>query len=218
MSAPGASRTFPLALAAALLALGAALAAKLVSSSSEPHNTPPTVADPERPVEAWTSADGLWRLTPLHAEAERQQFEAQALRKALALPEGEPFRLVRHGAAGGGQQVEITDEHGLALTPIEAESGSTDPVRALVATPLGFERAGEREWILWGRAPHDGARVVQDARATESAVAVELQRSKVRRADLEQPLAQLVAPATNGKKPERAASEAGRDAAVPSNR
>lgn len=215
MSAPGASRTFPLALAAALLALGAALAAKLASSSSGPHNTPPTVADPERPVEAWTSADGAWRLTPLHADQERQQFEVQALRKALALPEGEPFRLVRHGAAAAGQQVAIADEHGLALAPIEPESGSTDPVRALLATPLGFERAGEREWILWGRAPHDGARVVPKG---EGAPAVELQRSKVRRADLEQPLAQLVAPPTDGKKPERAASEAGREAVVPTNR
>lgn len=215
MSASGSSRTFPLALAAALLALGAVLAAKLSEGASGARNAPPVIADPERPVEAWTSADGQWRLTPLHAEPERQQFEAQALRKALALPEGEPFRLVRHGAAGTGAKVEVVDEHGLALSAIEPEKGLADPVRALVATPLGFERAGEREWILWGRAPHDAARILP---STEGATAVELVRSKVRRADLEQPLAQVAAPGANGKKPERAASEAGREAVVPPNR
>lgn len=216
MSAPGASRTFPLALAAALLALGAALAARLVASSSESHNTPPVVADPERPVDAWTSADGAWRLTPLHADPERQQFEAQALRQALSFSEGEPFRLVRRGAAGAGAEVEIEDEHGLALVPIEPEANDVDPVRALLATPQGFERAGEREWILWGREPHDGARVVFGERGVE--VRVALERSKVRRADLEQPLAQLAPTGANGKVSERSASEASREAVVPSNR
>jgi hypothetical protein len=157
---------------------------------------PPDVTSPDETVAAWTGelegGDGGWlvaTLTPLHADARRQAFEASALQRELELGPGQPWRLsVRwerprpSGAAAAapapGDRPERVPAAGIALGPVSVVDGEgtalvslpaagepdpgapVAPLRTLVSPPRGSLRAGqEADWILWGRAPQAGARL-----------------------------------------------------------
>jgi hypothetical protein len=183
-------------------------------------------------------------LAPVHADATRQSFEARALRRELGLGAGQPWRLsvrwerppgpagTHPGGADGPLQspaagialgpVSVHDEQGPALESLEAVSQPLDgapvqPLRTLVAPPSGALRPGQTaDWILWGRAPGAGARLVglvpeQDElfrAATGFGGALALRSTEVRRGDLGQPLARLERP-PSGKRDGGQASDAG---------
>jgi len=232
---------------------------------------PPEVSDPDAAVPALLgtlpAADGgalAARLTPMHADPARQAFEAAALRKRFALPEGEPWRLSlrwdppddgsggaasarfgtagpARGEAGTGQAalalgpVGIEDEEGLALdslgTPAPGGAG-VDPLRVLFGPPTGGLRPGQTaDWILWGRAPGHGARLVgllpppdsPDAddfeRSTGLCGPLRLEPGSARASELVVPVARLdrAAPG-DGKNPVPVASEEDRGTARPQDR
>ena len=169
----------------------------------------PAVSDPEQTVEVLVAevqgADGSRlraRLTPLHAEPARQEFEREALQRRLGLGAGEPWRLSlewrrsesssvpRAAGSGAGRftgsgpargeplqaqlaalglgGVAVEDAEGAALGALPerdpepgAAGASPDPVRTLFAPPTSSLGPGQTiDWILWGRRPGPGARLV----------------------------------------------------------
>jgi hypothetical protein len=225
---------------------------------------PPDVSSPDETVSALTGelsgAAGGWlvaTLAPLHADPQRQAFEAAALTRELGLEPGQPWRLsvrweageagaeedaAAQGAGSRGAEsvpagesvaqvrpagielgpVSVEDEAGLALRslddpPPRAEGEPTPPLRTLLAPPVGALRPGRTaDWILWGRAPGAGARLVGlTPRADpvfQAATGFEgpfpLRATRVRRGDLGQPLARLER-APNGKTAGAGASQTG---------
>jgi len=178
----------------------------------------------ERQGGGWLSAT----LTPLHADPRRQAFERQSMAQRLDLDPGEPWRLtVRWELARGAGEpapgpgrgetgaplpppglalgpVEVRDARGQALgslpAPAAREGEPVSPLRALFAPPQGALRPGQTaDWILWGRAPAEGTRLVglvpQDdpdfLAATGFGGPFPLRATSVRRGDLGQPLARL---------------------------
>lgn len=222
MSASRGPRAISLALVFALLALLASAVVKLATNEALPGPSRPEIADPEQPIEAWVALRNgaparsvRYRLTALYTDPARQAFEAAALRARLGLAEGEPYRLTRTRdplAADGpalSERPVVRDEHGQALAPIPASvpgDGPADPIRTLFSTPVGIERGGAREWILWGRAPHGAAEL-----ALDDGHCLALTQDKVRRADLEVPMAHLERAAAAGKNAGAAASKPDRE-------
>lgn len=108
--------------------------------------------------------------------------------------------------------VEVVDGQGVAqrsLPAPEAGEGPTDPLRVLVGPPAGALRPGQAaDWILWGREPSEGARLVglvpeDDATfraATGLGGVLELRAVSVRRGDLTEPLARLDRPPLEPRK------------------
>ncbi len=213
---------------------------------------PPVAADPDETIEAFGARlDGLdgsrlvARLAPLHADPDRQRFEAGSLKRRLELEPGQPWRLSLRwdgpahpraagdapgalgadgapGALGadgpapreapreptglGLGPVEVRDGSGLALASIRLDDGErrpADPLRTLLAPPEGALRHGQTVgWVLWGRRPGEGARVVgllpppgPDADAFEASTGLRgplvLEPKPVRRSEMQLPLAQL---------------------------
>jgi len=117
---------------------------------------------------------GVWRarLVPLHARAERQAFEAQAVARRLGLQPGEPWRLELSWEAGAGaadptpvaEGLTVLGEEGSRLSPLArpslAEGAPADPVAVLFA-PCESELApGESlQLLLWGNAPRERGRL-----------------------------------------------------------
>jgi hypothetical protein len=196
-----------------LLALGALLMWHMRAPGDL--HAPPEVTDPDQPIEAFVArhaqAGGIVvaQLAPLHADSRQQAFEAGALRKRFELDQGEPWRLnVRlEGDASAApvelRAVEVSDEHGVALRTLESGAQPTEPVHTLFAPPSGELRSGEAaQWVLWGRSPQAGARVVgllDEPLALES--------GSLRRSELTVPLARLDRPRTSGKNGAQGASE-----------
>lgn len=177
-------------------------------------------------------------LTPLHAEPARHEFESRALERRLGLEPGQAWRLRVQWSAGeaalgarvaealasaepaglGLGAVEVLDVQGTALRALpapDAGSGAADPLRVLVSPPPGALRPGQAaDWILWGRAPGEGARLVglvpEDDEAFRAATGfagrLELRAVSVRRGDLEEPLARLERPSVPPRKSGAAAS------------
>jgi hypothetical protein len=166
------------------------------------------------------AGDGGWliaTLAPLHFDMRRQAFERDTLERRLGLADGEPWRLslrweaarpdALRSAPGATtarlalQGLAIEDEHGKALEPLpEVASIDSEPVlplRTLLAPPAGSLGPGETlDWILWGRAPGLGASLIGlavDAKPSGTAFpgSLELRATRLRRADLGQPLARL---------------------------
>jgi hypothetical protein len=129
-----------------------------------------------------------------------------------------PARTEAAGIALG--PVSVRDDQGAALESLPPVGQPVDgepfqPLRTLVAPPAGALRPGEAaDWILWGRAPGAGARLVglvpeQDElfrAATGFQGALDLRATEVRRGDLGQPLARLER-APGGKSGEGQASD-----------
>ena len=129
--------------------------------------------------------------------------------------------------------VRIDDEQGLALAALEerafggaAESARADPLRALFGPPAGGLRSGQAaDWILWGRAPGAGARLVGLLPPADAPDADDFERSTglrgplllvpstVRRSELVLPVARLDR-AVPGKIQARTASEEDRGSAA----
>jgi hypothetical protein len=159
-------------------------------------------------------------LAPLHFDVRRQAFEREALQSKLHLPDGEPWRLSlrweapraevgrQQGAGNDPDAVErlalqgcaVEDELGTALQPLPELPQDGDlpvsPLRTLLAPPVGSLGPGESlDWILWGRAPGLGASLIglpEGSGAGEAAKSsLELRATRLRRADLGQPLARL---------------------------
>jgi hypothetical protein len=191
----------------AMLGLAAVLAMRAQPGGSA--HAPPLVADPEQRVAALSAErlapDGgtlVLRLTTLHAEPERQAFEARALRQRFQLGEGEPFRVTLRGdaqpnaaraATGSGfalplGAVEVRGERDrVVLASIAADGAEADPVAAVFRAPSGELRPGETAaWVLWGRWPDAGARLLGLDGGEWP-----LQASSVRRGELAGPLARL---------------------------
>ncbi len=125
------------------------------------------------------------RLGPLHADAQLQAFDAVALRRRLALADGEPFALeieLASAPAASAQAphpndasasmlvidaalLRVHDERGVALEPIAElavpiDGAPADPLRALVtARTLVLGASGSTRVVLWGRAPRAPARL-----------------------------------------------------------
>jgi len=265
---PGSRRTGPLLLLLASLLPTTVLVVLLARPRSSGEVAVPEVSDPDQSVPALVAVvagpDGSRleaRLTPLHADPQRQAFEGGALRDRLHLGDGAPWRLsvewfapeheapppeAPGGAAAGrfgdrgparGEPgraevsaiglgaVQVVDERGTALASIDPPAdGDRDPVRTLCAPPGGALRQGQASsWVLWGRAPQEGARLVgllpppEAAEAEDFAAATGLRgplrfaAGAVSRRSLSTPLARLdrgneSAP-TRGKNPEPAASQ-----------
>ncbi|MBL8863299.1 MAG: hypothetical protein JNK02_14985 [Planctomycetes bacterium] len=124
-------------------------------------------------VSLWTgAADGggglrvAARIAPLHADPRRQEFDARALRARDPAFDGEPF-LVTLELRGAGAarldpaQAAVLDEHGTALAPARlAPHAGADPVRTLFAPPAPLGAGQRASFVLVGRAPGAGARLV----------------------------------------------------------
>jgi len=167
------------------------------------------------------AVDGSWliaTLAPLHFDSRRQAFERDTLERRLGLADGEPWRLslrweaARPDGSKAGkaavtaqrlalQGLSIEDEHGRALEPLpDVAANAAEPVlplRTLLAPPAGSLGPGETlDWILWGRSPGLGASLIGQALDDQSSESpfhgpLELRATRVRRADLGQPLARL---------------------------
>lgn len=132
------------------------------------------VAPSATPV-VWT-ADGeiangvriLARVAPLHADPERQEFESAALRARHPSLAGDPYLVALEVRGEAGVMLDpatlsIDDAAGIALSaPHLVATERPDPVAALLGTP-GEIAAGERaSFVVFGRAPGDGARLVRE--------------------------------------------------------
>ncbi len=155
--------------------------------------SPPDVSSPDEAVAAfsgelagaagWLSAT----LCALHAEPERQAFEAAALARSLGLEPGEPWRLsVRWQSKGAvtavappGDRPARSAPAGIALGPVEVfdAAGRTlrsfepppppgplarpaQPLAILLGPPPGALHPGESaDWILWGWPPEGELRL-----------------------------------------------------------
>jgi hypothetical protein len=221
----GIARWAPWILVAALLVLLASATWKLALDSRRSPHLEPTISDPDEAIAAFRGAapaggaEVEFLIAPLHADPDRQRFEALALAQRLGLEEGEPWRLVRRGAADPGAGADellaplpasgyvVRDSRGVALRSLEVPPAGelVDPVRSAFAPWLSSDRS-TTTCVLWGRAPGAGARLAAVAGKAEIA----LESSSVHRSELEVPLARLERPG-GGKNAPPDASEA-RDA------
>ena len=149
-------------------------------------------------------------LAPFEPDAQRQAFQAGALRRRYGLAEGEAWRLRLEwrpldAAQVGGQghkldvgRLTIVDSAGLALAPLIQKHG-IDPLATLLAPPARpLEIGTSLDLFLWGRAPLSGARLVgldDPATAAEAALDVNLTSRPLRLGDLAGPMARLDPPA-----------------------
>lgn len=190
--------------------------------SNAPH-APPSASNPDQPIAALTAeftrsgGGGVIsaRLSPLHVDAGRQEFERNSMRERLGLPAGEPWRLSLRLESDGSDAaplalgaVEVRDEQGVALRSIPSAEGSqqlADPLRALFVPPAGELQPGQAvDWVLWGRRPGDRAQL-----AGLSGVELRFEARTVRRSELSLPLARLDRTTAKGKNDAADASEDG---------
>lgn len=115
------------------------------------------------------------RLSPLHADADRQRFDAEELREHFGIERGEPWRLeivyVGDPARAVDEQpvldlsrLEVHDAEGRALSGVvdaaRIDDLAGDPLAVLLRRARTRLVAGEStQRVLWGEAPGDGARV-----------------------------------------------------------
>lgn len=149
-----------------------------------PRSEVPLPADDALTIEGWRGpaaqiASGVHLvLAPLHVNAERQAFDAQALAARLNLPQGEPWRLEVRGpnaeafaALMEAQQagtLSIRDASGMAsrlmgaaVDPDRVDLGAR-PILNLLA-PGDLESENDQivgRWVLWGRRPLETCQLV----------------------------------------------------------
>lgn len=139
----------------------------------------PLPAEPRGAVQGWRGPASLVAegvdivLAPLHADAERQAFDATALGARLGLPAGEPWRLEvqvgeasaleRFDAAARSGGLRVTAGDGAELQELSSAvardrlAPSAAPLLALFR-PQPEPSATEKgrfvgRWVLWGRRP-----------------------------------------------------------------
>ena len=219
-----AARIVPWTLVTALLVLLASAVIRLQQRSAREPYAPPSVSDPDQPVEALLGELDLdersrlkLRITPLYADRERQALEAQALARRLELDPGEPWRVVRTFEGDEGERaawtdstpIRVSDDEGPALVSLPPAAPGTTLVDPLSVTLAAWSTADGRELsaVLWGRRPGAGARL-------EAPLSVPLEWGAVHRSEIEVPLARLDARETRNSA--RAQPSDGADATNPS--
>jgi hypothetical protein len=142
---------------------------------------PPSQSDPGADVAAWrgelVGARGAWleaRLSPLHADPERQDFEARTLRRRLDLEEGRAWRLrvlwsaprATQGAAagaplalgergpGGAEPLASAEPSGIGLGAVEVVDDAGVAARSLPPPESGTDAHDPLRVLL---APPPGA-------------------------------------------------------------
>ena len=165
----------------------------------------PLPADELGPVAGWRgpaalTAEGVELvLAPLHAEAARQAFDAQALGARLGLAPGEPWSLELSAsnaealaafAAAAAEGLELRDDQGTAATLLFDAVAKVDraaaPVLQLFAPDeLGGEPRVENErfvgrWVLWGRRPLAACTLAAGA-VSHALVPADLERNELPR-------------------------------------
>lgn len=163
----------------AVLALPAlAFAARLLLAARDEDR----YASPERQRSAAAAGattwecDGEWggfgrvaaRLQPLHADPTRQAFESGTLRGRVPGLAGDPYRvqIAMQRAPGSAARLDpaslqVVDDAGIALSVPRVEaSGSADPVVTLIRPPAPIAAGEQASFLLFGRAPGPGARLV----------------------------------------------------------
>jgi len=145
----------------------------------------PSVADPDVRVAGWrtpvTGASPLVaELFPLHADDERQAFEAERLRERLDLGPGEPFRL-RLSVSELAPELDpstlrLTTGGQPVLTCVRpGPDAFAGPLATLLWPPARLDPGGRIvEIVLWGSAPDEAPTLCVDARdGTELSVPLE---------------------------------------------
>ncbi len=124
------------------------------------------------------SGEGAWRggrlsarLSPAQPEAQRREFDNQALTPRLAAGAGQAWHLELRWMPEASKSAErgpavdaapltriaIVDAYGEALQPLQAGPGQ--PLRALFAAPTRLPLDEPQHLLLWGRAPAGGVRL-----------------------------------------------------------
>lgn len=163
-----------LALPLVALAGRCALAERDEDARNRPAIARPGAADTAMALEGGVDLPGLGHLTArlvrLHADARRQAFDAEALRRRFAIDSGEPF-LLRLDLLAAAQPDEsagpldprglrVVDERGVALTtPALLVGEDLDPLAALLQSPRAIAPGESASLVLFGREPGAGARV-----------------------------------------------------------
>ncbi|MSR61006.1 MAG: hypothetical protein EXS08_00980 [Planctomycetes bacterium] len=169
MSRPRAGRAGAFALGAIVgfLLLGYAVLRLLdLSPRAGPQPLDAATLEPAPPaLGAWGArvtlgaAEVVVRLLPLHDEPALEEFRARALRQRYDLPAGSPWRLYLTLASADAAPLELGHARVRGtvggLEPFadlaRAAEGNTDPVRALLAAPVGLLAPGTtRPLVLWG--------------------------------------------------------------------
>lgn len=188
-------------IAVVLLPVVAATARWILDARAESQFARPErmrVALESRPV-VWTG-DGelaigtrvLARVAPLHADLERQEYESAALRARHPSLVGDPYLVVLEVRGEAGARIDpsglsVVDVEGTALSaPRLDDKARPDPVAALLGTP-GEVAAGERaSFVMFGRAPGEGAQLVR-----EGSMSVPLARSNGLEKEADLPVARV---------------------------
>jgi hypothetical protein len=149
-------------------------------------------------------------LAPSDPVSDRQAFQAQALRKRYALPEGEPWRLRLEWRRPADRQIAaaeapgldvsrlaVVDGDGVALAPLML-ARELDPLATLLAPPAQPLTIGTSlDLFLWGREPRAGARLSGLAGDSHGSASLEVNLTSrpLRMGDLVGPMARLEPPA-----------------------
>ncbi len=183
---PGGALRVPALIVALCAAILIALWARELARPGPGDRARPPSDDAPRTVAGWRGsrvlADGSRleiELLPMHAEPERERFEALVLERRLGLAPGEPWRLNLVWRAAGetsGDEssaaidlagLAVHDVGGTALAPITSgvrPAAVVDPVAVLFAPPRDGLLPGEAvSLILWGRAPASEAWLVDSS-------------------------------------------------------
>ncbi|HUR28402.1 MAG TPA: hypothetical protein VM509_09460 [Planctomycetota bacterium] len=144
-------------------------------------------------------------LAPSEPDPARQAFQAQALRRRYALPDGEPWRLRLEWRAEDGSaaqdarldvaRLSVVDAGGTALTPLML-GRELDPLATLLRPPVSPLTVGNAlDLFLWGRAPASDARLSGiGAAPAEAGSDVSLTPRPLRIGELVGPMARLDPP------------------------
>lgn len=113
------------------------------------------------------------RLVPLHGEAERQEFDREALAARLGRSDGEPWQLeLRYSGTPERDAslllpgLSVKDRAGVLLAPVveaapaPGDDAPADPLRSLLAPPAELAPGTGLTIVLWGRPPGEGARLL----------------------------------------------------------
>jgi hypothetical protein len=194
----------------ALVALGATIFL-LEQRAEETATSAPRVQSPDQPIagfrgtRALESGELVLELFPLHPDAERQAFDAQALRESLGLEQGEPWALrlfdPRRAAGASIGILWVSDGDGTALERLVPSGEADSPLAKLLAAPQTYLGQGVTQFVLWGRAPRGAVRLHGLDPGSEGSALLPVQKA---RKDLEWPLARL--DSRDGKSPETRSS------------
>ncbi|MEZ5979523.1 MAG: hypothetical protein R3F34_15090 [Planctomycetota bacterium] len=176
--------------AALVLPILSALAIGLYATGRHRREAPPAIEPVATSASEVAVHEARWmvptggrvtaRLSRLQSEGARQRFDREAIAARLGLGTGEPWRLeiAFEGEGGAGAHLvcdapSIEDDDGVASASIESDA--SDPLVALFTPDASSVAPGSAvQFVLWGREPKDGARVVGVVFAGASRVDVPL--------------------------------------------